>query len=35
MGEVLKFVTQDGGLKKKAQKNFCGFCKNHSISFLS
>ena len=31
MGEVLKFVTLDGGLWKKAQKNFCVFCKNDSI----
>ena len=34
MGEVLKFVTLDGGLRKKTQKSF--FCKNDSIlrSFL-
>ena len=31
MGEVLKFVTLDGGLSKKAQKNFCVFCKYDSI----
>ena len=31
MGEVLKFVTLDGGLRKKTQKNFCVFCKNDSI----
>ena len=32
MGEVLKFVTLDGGLrKKKRKKNFCFFCKNDSI----
>ena len=31
MGEVLKFVTLDGGFKKKTQKIFCGFCKNDSI----
>ena len=31
MGEVLKIVTLDGGLRKKAQKNFCVFCKNDSI----
>ena len=30
MGEVLKFVTLDGGLKKK-RKNFRVFCKNDSI----
>ena len=29
MGEVLKFVTLDGGLRKK---NFYVFCKNDSIS---
>ena len=30
--EVLKFVTSDGGLrKKKTQQNFCVFCKNNSI----
>ena len=28
MVEVLKFVTLDGGLRKKTQKNFCVFCKN-------
>ena len=28
MGEVLKFVTLDGGLRKK---NVCVFCKNDSI----
>ena len=35
MGEVLKFVTLDGGLRKKKQKNRF-FCKNDSIlrSFL-
>ena len=27
MGEVLKFVTLDGGLKKKTQKKFCVFAK--------
>ena len=32
MGEVLKFVTLDGGLRKKTQKNFCVFCKYYSIS---
>ena len=32
MGEVLKFVTLDGGLRKKTQKNVCVFCKNDSIS---
>ena len=31
MGEVLKFVTLDEGLRKKTQKNFCVFCKNGSI----
>ena len=31
MGEVLKFVTLNGGLKKKNAKNFCVFCKNDSI----
>ena len=31
MGEGLKFVTLDGGLRKKTQKNFCVFCKNDSI----
>ena len=31
MGEVLKFVTLDGSLRKKTQKNFCVFCKNDSI----
>ena len=32
MDEVLKFVTQDGGLrKKKRKKNFYAFCKNNSI----
>ena len=30
MGEVLKFVTLDGGLRKKRKKTF-GFCKNDSI----
>ena len=30
-GEVLKFVTLDGGLRKKTQKNICVFCKNDSI----
>ena len=29
MGEVLKFVTLDGGLRKKRKK--CVFCKNESI----
>ena len=29
MGELLKFVTLDGGLKKKRKKSF--FCKNDSI----
>ena len=32
MGEVLKFVTLDRGLRKKnAKKIFCVFCKNNSI----
>ena len=31
MGEVLKFVTLDGGLKKETQNNFCVFCKNNSF----
>ena len=31
MGEVLRFVTLDGGLRKKTQKNFCVFCKNDAI----
>ena len=31
MGEVLKFVTLDGGIRKKKRKNFCVFCKNNSI----
>ena len=30
MGELLKFVTLDMGLRKKTQKNFCVFCKNNS-----
>ena len=36
MGEVLKFVSSDGGLRKKTLKIFCLFCKNNSIlrSFL-
>ena len=35
MGEVLKFVTLDGGLKKKTQKIFCGFCKMTQFKELS
>ena len=31
MGEVLKFVILDGGLRKKKQTNFCVFCENYSI----
>ena len=31
MGEVLNFVTLDGGLRKKMQKKFCFFGKNDSI----
>ena len=30
MGEVLKLVNLDGGLRKN-EKNFCVFCKNDSI----
>ena len=30
MGELLKFFTLDGGLRKKRKKN-CVFCKNVSI----
>ena len=31
MGEVLKFVTLNRGLRKKTLKNFCVFCKNDLI----
>ena len=31
MGEVLKFVTLDGNLRKKTRKNVCVFFKNDSI----
>ena len=31
MGEVLKFVTTEGGLREKTQKNVHVFCKNNSI----
>ena len=31
MGEMLKFMTLDGCLRKKTQKNFTFFCKNDSI----
>ena len=31
MGEVLKFVTPDEGLRKKNAKNLCVFCENNSI----
>ena len=31
MGEVLKFVTPDGGLRKKTKKSICVFFKNNSI----
>ena len=31
MGEVLKFVTLNGDLRKKTQKFFSFFCKNDSI----
>ena len=31
MGEVLKFATPKGGLRKKTQKKFCVVCKNNSI----
>ena len=37
-GEMLKFTTPDGGLRKKTQKKFAFFCKNNSIfklKFLS
>ena len=27
MGEVLKFVTLDGGIRKKRKKKFCVFAK--------
>ena len=30
LGEMLKFVTPDGGLRKTTQNNFCVFCKNNS-----
>ena len=30
MGEVLKFITLDLGLRKKTQKSFCVFRKNDS-----
>ena len=32
MGEVLKFVTLDRGLRKTKQKNFWFFCKINSTS---
>ena len=35
MDEMLKFVTLDGGLKKKTQKIFCGFCKMTQFKELS
>ena len=31
MGEVLKFVTLHGSLRKKRKKIFVFFCKNNSI----
>ena len=31
MGEVLKFVTPIGGLRKKTQSNFCVFRINNLI----
>ena len=31
MGEVLKFVTLDGGLRITKRKKNCVFCKNASI----
>ena len=31
MGEVLKFVTLDGGLRKKSKKKKIFVCKNDSI----
>ena len=31
MGEVLKFVTLEGGLRKKSKKKIVFFCKNDSI----
>ena len=31
MGEELKFVTSDGGLRKKGKKTFAFFAKNDSI----
>ena len=31
MGEVLKFVTLDGGLRKKKQKQIVFFCKTDAI----
>ena len=31
MGEVLKFVIPNGGIKKKTKKKICVFCKNNSI----
>ena len=36
MGEVLKFVTFEGGIRKKKQKKIVAFSKNDSIlrSFL-
>ena len=33
MGEVLKFVTLDGGLRKKAKKNF--FFQFYDLFYLS
>ena len=31
MGEVLKFVTLDGVLRRKRRKSFVFFCKKNSI----
>ena len=31
MDDVLKFVTLDGGLRKKKHKDFYVFCKNDSF----
>ena len=31
MGDILKFVTSNWGLRKKTQKKFCLFCISNSI----
>ena len=31
MDDLLKFVTLDGGLRKKKHQDFCAFCKNDPI----